>query len=76
MSILKRTLAFLFLPWLVMAMPWLPALVRRQWRTAGLLGLAWAGAWALMVFKWFGPGLAALLAMGLWVTLRTRVSVS
>lgn len=76
MNHLKRVLAFLLLPWFVMAMPWLPALARRQWLTAGLLLLAWGCAWALMVFKWFGPGLTCLLVMGAWVTMQTRVSIS
>ena len=75
MSALKRVLIFWLLPWIVMALPWLPALVRRQWLTAGLQGTAWGCAWALMLFKWFGPGFAFLVAMGLWVTLRTRVSI-
>lgn len=52
----------------VFLLPWLAPLWRRRYLAAGLWFAAWAAALLVAILLWFGPGLLALLALGLAAT--------
>lgn len=53
----------------VFLLPWLAPLWHRRYLAAGLWFAAWAAALLVALLLWFGPGLLALLALGLAATL-------
>lgn len=72
---MKALLIQLLLPPVLVAFPWLLALVRGQWVRFALLLLLWSAAIAVMLLKWSVPGAVALVALGLITAMSTTIQI-
>lgn len=69
---MKQWLLYLIAAPVVFLLPWLPSAISKNW----LACATWAVAWLVSVWVttelWAGPGLLALLSLGIAATIHTR----
>ena len=72
---MKTPLLVLLLPPLVLLLPWAVPLWQGRRGRALLLGSLWLAAWAVLLLAAFGPGLIALLLLGVIQLLATSIAL-
>ncbi len=70
---MKKLAAWLLLPPIVVAVPWLLAAIQRRWLSAGVLLVLWFAAYAVMFKLWAGVGFVALVLLGLGVAFTSKI---